>query len=90
MLPFDWKTPFGYCVAWFSQTVACTAIIVADIPFFTLIFASSWLFIIITGDLKQELAIFNNEVKTFDGCNGYVDLMRRFCGIAQCYTDAKG
>lgn len=86
MLPFDWKTPFGYCVAWFSQTLACTAIILADIPYFTLIFASSWLFVVMTGDLKQELAAYKIDINTFDEAESVC----RFCSIVQSYTDAKG
>lgn len=88
MLPFDWKTPLGYFVAWFGQTIACGCIILADIPYFTLIFASSWIFIVFTGDLRQELATFNNDIITFDGhCDA--ESVRRFCNLVQFYTDAK-
>lgn len=90
MLPFNWKTPFGYFVGWFSQTAACTAIIVADIPYFTLIFASSWLFVTIADDLTQELAAWNNDIRASDGLVDHDGLVHHFCDMVRCYTEAKG
>lgn len=88
MLPFDWKTPFGYLGAWLSEVTGCFATYAVAIPLNGFIFASSWLFIAINDDLTEELATFNTDLGTLNE-NGYLDLMQRFCDIIQLYSDAK-
>lgn len=87
--PYDWRTPHGYAVAWISEAAGTSSLFFAFPPVLSLIFASCWLFVTIADDdLTQELAIFNNDVKKSDG-NDHAELMRRFCGIIQSYSDAK-
>lgn len=88
MLPFDWKTPFGYFVAWLSEISGCFATYAVEIPLNSLIFASSWLLITINDDLTQELAAFNDDLKTLNKSD-HLELVRRFCDIIQLYSDAK-
>lgn len=88
MLPFDWKTPNGYFVAWLSEITGCFATCAVEIPFNSLIFASSWLFIAINDDLTRELVAFNVDLETLNK-NGYLEFVRRFCDIIQLSSDAK-
>ena len=88
MLPFDWKTPFGYLVAWSLEFPANSAVYLAVIPFFSLIFVSTWFFIGTADDMTQELTGFNNDIKTSNG-RDHEKMVRHFCRIVQHYTDAK-
>lgn len=89
MLPFEWKTPFGYLLAWFNTFFGALTGILSAPPFYNSIFASSWLFVIIADDdLKEELAAFNNDVKTSKGSDR-AEIRQRFYSIIQSYWDAK-
>lgn len=89
MLPFDWKSPVGYVVAWLSEILALSAGSLSIFPVLSSIFASSWLFITIAdADLTQEMANFNIDVKA-SGEHGDGELIIRFCNIVQLYSDAK-
>lgn len=89
MLPFQWKTPFGYLLAWFNTFFGALTGILSAPPFYNSIFASSWLFVIIADDdLKEELAAFNNDVKTSKGSDR-AEIRQRFYSIIQSYWDAK-
>lgn len=86
-LPFDWHTPFGYLVAFFCQYIGSACIMTGYIQFFSLLFGSFWLFIVIADDMTNELATLNNIVKTTNG--NRMELMKRFCHIIQTYADAQ-
>ena len=88
MLPFDWRTPFGYLVASFAQFLANIAIEFTVIPFSSLFVASSLFFVTIVDDLTEEMTTFNNDVITSDGTD-YDEMMQRFLAIVQSHTDAK-
>lgn len=93
MMPFDWRTPFGYVLAWLSEICALLAASAVIIPVLSVIFASSWLFIIIADDdLTRKLAVFNNNVKALHENGrgrGHKELMQHFCGIVQLHLDSK-
>lgn len=89
MLPFDWKTPFGYSVARFNQFVGASAGLLFVAPMYNSIFASSGLFITIADDdLTQELGAFNVDVKISKGSNREA-ITQRLCNIIKLYTAAK-
>lgn len=85
-VPFCWKTPFGYLVAWFFQFTACAAIILTVIPFFSFIFGSSWLFIFIADDIRKDLIDFNCSKITHQQ---RAKVMKHFCAIVRLCLDAK-
>lgn len=89
MLPFDWRTPLGYIVAWSCQTAAGLSIC-AGVIVFGLMFASSWIFVIIADDITQELATFNDDVKKpIKKLKDLVEIKQQFCDVIQIYADAK-
>lgn len=84
--PFDWKTPVGYLVAWFSQFTAFCAAFSISIPNISFFFGSCWLFIFVADDITKDLSTFNaGKVKN----GNRVVKLKRFCDIIQVYTDAK-
>lgn len=87
-LPFDWKTPFGYLVAWLAQFAAHIALNTSVIPFFIQMFSTSWLFASIIDDLTNELVAFNNDIKTSRG-KKHEKLKQDFCKIIRLYSHAK-
>lgn len=90
MLPFDWKTPLGYAVASLAEAVAFSAVCVGVIPVLSLVFASSWLFIIIADDdITHKLAAFSNDVQISHEHYQEELMRRRFCDIIQLYSNAK-
>lgn len=84
-LPFEWKAPFGYLVAWFAQLAATVAIANFGIGFFNIVFASSWLFIVIAEDLTSDMNAFNNTIESLRR----TELMIRFYNIVKSYSVAK-
>ena len=86
-MPFDWKTPFGYFVAWFGQAAGWTADTLMGVPQFIFPFGSSFLFIFIVEDITKDLADFNSKINT-PNRNGQ-QAKEHFCQIIQIYLDAK-
>lgn len=86
MLPLDWRTPFGFIVAWLSQVFGGFAVFSAITPFYSLIFASEWLFIVIADSITKELNAFNHRKITN---KNHKEMMHRFCDIIQLYSHAK-
>lgn len=88
LMPLDWRTPFGYLMAWIAQFAGLLVVVLATISLYSLIFASCWLFVTIADDITQELVAFNIDVRISDGTD-HDELMRYFCDIVQLYSDAK-
>lgn len=88
LLPFDWKTPFGYLLAWLNQFLGASAGFLSITPLYSLIFASSWLFITLADDLRQELVTFNVIVKISNG-NDHDEIVQRFFNVIRLYTDVR-
>lgn len=86
--PFDWRTPVGYLFAWIAQCLAVFGVM-AVIPFFNIIFGSSWLFYVITDDIKNDVAAFNATLKTEKGNGDRSELIERFLNVIHCYSDVK-
>lgn len=85
-LPFDWRSPLGYPVAWLSQFVGgCVGYAIA-IPFLSLFFDSCWLFIFVAEDITHDLTAFNSDQAENEML---VERLKRFCDIVQLYSDAK-
>ena len=86
-MPFNWKTPFGYLVAWCGQAAGWSVVITVAIPHFTFCFGSSLIFIFIAKDITKDLVDFNDIVKAPNV--NLDDIMERFCNMIRLYSDAK-
>lgn len=76
-------------VAWLAQCVGVGAIIIAVIPFFNVIFASSWLFIVIVEDLTKDVTAFNQYVVNALKDSDRSKRIERLHIFIQHYSDAK-
>lgn len=72
-----------------SEVLAISDINVAVSATFSLIFASSWLFVTIAADdLTQKLYIFKSDVKVLHQ-HDQEELMERFYDIIRLYSNTK-
>lgn len=85
--PFDWKTPFGYPVAWFSQFAGCLASFSVSLININFMVGSCWLFTFIADDITSDLPEFNRDDEMAN--KNQAEQLKRFCGIIQLYSDAK-
>lgn len=61
--PFNWKTPFGYLLAFLSQYIGIgVAVGGVYLQFFNLIVGSSWFFIFIAKEITKDLSTVNIHV----------------------------
>lgn len=86
--PFDWRTPLGYLVAWVGQCLGIAGLM-TSIPFFNIIFGSSWLFYVMTEDIINEVAAFNKTLKIANVDGDRVAVIEHFHNVIQCYADVK-
>lgn len=86
-VPFNMKTTFGYLVAWLVEFTGCGAIIASIIPFFSLFFGSSWLFVFIAEDIRKDLTAFNSNENFGEG--NRAENLKHFRDIVHLYSDAK-
>lgn len=86
--PFDWKTPFGFLVAWLGQCAGLASDEISATLFFGIVLGSNLLFIVIAEDITNEVAEFNNIVESHKK-KDRGKLLKRFCGIIQLHTDGK-
>lgn len=84
--PFDWKTPFGFLIAFTVQFVADICIQIWLIPTAGLFIGVCWLSIAFAGDIASDVRLLNvgktanhNQIKWTEG----------FCKIIQRYGDAR-
>lgn len=84
-LPFDWKTPLGYLVAWFLQFAGGWATYSVIIPIFSFMIGLCWLFTFVAEDITRDVMAFNANVAAIKNS---VKKMKQFCGIVQLYSDA--
>lgn len=54
-----------------------------------MVFGSSWLFIVIADDIKDDVATFNNTISNEAEDSDPVQATKSFCDIIQSYADAK-
>lgn len=86
--PFDWKTPFGYLLAWLAQCATAPTLGSIYIQFPNLLIGSCWLFIFIAEDVTQDVTAFNVIVKATTANKNRVELTKRFSAMVQIYLDA--
>lgn len=87
--PFDWKTPFGYSLAWVAQSAGLASIMITVTLIIGIIFGSCWLFVAIAEDITNDMTAFNRIVETLKYKNDCAELIDRFCDVIQIYTEAK-
>lgn len=76
-------------MAWLGQCAGVATIIIAVIPFFNIIFASSWLFIKIAEDLTNDVVAFNKDTVEKLKSNYRSKLIKQFLILIEHYSDAK-
>ena len=86
-MPFDWKTPLGFPIAWFSQFATLVAVVPTSTQYFGFIYVSCGLFIYIAEDITKDLDTFNNTVEIPNADRA--ELTKHFFGVIQLYSDAK-
>lgn len=85
-MPFNWKTPHEYLLAWLSQCSGGVAGVFVLAQFLNLVLGSCGLLIFIAEDITtKELAAFNTSKS--DG--NRAGSTKRFCGMVQIFSDAK-
>lgn len=87
--PFDWRTPFGYLVALIGQCAAAGSMITVSFPFLNMIFGSCWIFIVIAGDITNDVAAFNDTVEILSSTSDRAESLERIRDIIQNCSDAK-
>lgn len=85
--PFDWKTPFGYLVAFALQSSGCICISWVYAQFTSFLFGSCWFFIFVAKDITTDFDTFNADVKSQDG--NRQKLRENFCNLIEIFSDAK-
>ena len=86
-MPFNWKTPFGYFVAWLTEASGAVGVFTTCTLVFMFMFDSCQLFVFIAEDITNELADFNDAVKKPNA--NHEELMDRLSNSLQAYSDAK-
>lgn len=90
--PFDWKTPVGYLVAWFGESIGMIASVLALIPFLSYLFGTCMLLYFIANDITNDLTAFNSTVAIDTNplnAGNRAKFSRKFCAIVQICSDAK-
>lgn len=57
--------------------------------FFSIIYGSNWIFIVIAEDITNDVTAFNDSTAKVPKDSDRAELMEHFCNIVQCYLDAK-
>lgn len=85
-LPFNWKTPFGYLIAFSLEIASAYTMLFIALTALCLVVGSCWIFIGIVDDITNDLDRLN--------CNDETDhseqcMKIRFFSTVQLYSDAK-
>lgn len=84
-LPFDWKTPHGYALAFLYESITDYIVSLTYIPLITVLIGSCWFFIAFVKDITNDLFILDkNEIAKRND----VELTQSFCKIVKFYSDA--
>lgn len=88
--PFDWRTPYGYFVAWMAQCVGGESTATIYVQFLNLVFGSCWLFVFIAEDITKDVFAFNIIAKAKTTSNeNHTELTKCFRDMVQIYSEAK-
>lgn len=85
-MPFDWKTPLGYPLAWIFQLAGGCSTFSMAILFVGFMVGSCWLFTFVADDITEDLKAFNSAEATNEN---RVEKLKRFYDIIEIYSDAK-
>lgn len=87
-MPFDWKTPLGYTIAFLDELIADAAGVLTYVPLISFFIGSCWAFIFFIKDVTvNDLHFFKVDVRSK---NSSVESRKRFCKIVVFYAEAKG
>lgn len=86
-MPFSWKTPSGYMIAFLDELVSDIVGTATYVPLISFIVGSCWLLITFIKDISSDLSSIEAEEisnKTVD------DSKKLLCKIIKFYTDIRG
>lgn len=84
-MPFDWKTPFGYFVAFLYASVSLYYILFSVLPTVCLTIGSYWMIVLIIKDIINDYRIFNNKLTEENN----KEALALFSNVIQDMADAK-
>lgn len=85
-LPFNWRTPFGYLIAFLCEFASAYATCLYSGALGNLLVSSCYVEICIVKDITIDL-IAMNRCEKFEG--NQMEIRMRFCDVVQLYSDAK-
>lgn len=87
-MPFNWRTPLGYTIAFLDELIADTVGVLTYVPLMSFFIGSCWTFIFFIKDITtNDLPFLGIDVRSKNRC---VESKKRFCKIVNFYADAKG
>lgn len=85
-VPFNWKTPAGYLVAFLGETLSSACTIYTTTPIICFIVGACCMLAAFVKDIASELTAFNAD-KLADAKQP--DVKKHFCKIIRMFTDVK-
>lgn len=85
-LPFNWRTPFGYLIAFFVQNTGAFAVILSSSTVLSFLIGSCWLLFTIIRDIYKDLKYLKCK-KKLRRCDR--NLKINFYHIVKLYLDTK-
>lgn len=87
-MPFDWKTPYGYCIAFLIQCVDVYALLLNSFPSLVMLIGSCWLLNGMCDDIKSDISILNTNKIILNGNLGNAvrhlrNVIREFLTVKQ-------
>lgn len=85
-LPFDWRTPHGFILAFLYEVITDTVASLTYVPLISFFVGSCWLFIAFVRDITDDLFILYKNVKSR---KNNIALTKQFCKIVKIYSNTK-
>lgn len=86
-LPFDWRTPFGYSIALFIQSVQAFCALLPTAPSFCFFGTTCWTFTVFIQDISNDWNSFNKAAQHSN--TDHKKSIKTFCRILQDFTEIK-
>lgn len=77
-MPFDWKTPFGYLVAFIIETTGGYCISYTITCYISFLLASCWMLMFNVNEIRYDLNSINESVKNEDNPSKSIDRFKEF------------
>lgn len=81
--PFNWRTPFGYAIAWLGTYATMFASLFSCSPIMCLLISSCWLIKTFTTDVKADLSRLTHKINDQKLKKRLSSIVQQFCTIEQ-------